>query len=85
MRSDSIDSSKTETSGEAVHLHELLDETMLEMRELTDSLRLTVNRFFCDEAPQIRMKRATLLLIIKQVFPALLNMWQKKPSSMWSP
>ncbi|MFO8026723.1 MAG: HAMP domain-containing sensor histidine kinase [Opitutales bacterium] len=73
MRSDSIGSSHAQTSGEAVHLHELLDEAMLEMRELTDSLRLTVNRFFCDAAPQIRMKRETLHLIIKQIFSCIIK------------
>lgn len=78
MRSDSIGSSHPETSGEAVHLHELLDEAMLEMRDLTDSLRLTVNRFFCDEAPQIRMKRETLHLIIKQVFSCIIKHVEKE-------
>lgn len=78
MRTDRIGSSQADTDGKTVHLHELVDETILELRELTDSLCLTVNRFFCDEAPQVRMKRETLHLIIKQVFSCIIKHVEKE-------
>jgi len=76
MRSESIGSAKTSES--AVNLHELIDEVILEMHELEDTLHLTINRFYTDEAPLVRMERETIRLIIKQIFSCIIKHVEKE-------
>jgi signal transduction histidine kinase len=76
MRADSTDSA--ETTGKAVLLNDLLDEVMLEMRELTNSLHLTINRLYSDGAPQVRMERKTIRLVIKQIFTCIIKHVEKE-------
>ena len=78
MRSDNIESAKAKSSAEAVDLHDLLDEVVLEMQALTNSLNLTINRFYSDEAPQVRMERETVCLIVKQVFSCIIKYVEKE-------
>lgn len=76
MRSDGIDADRS--SSEVVPLHDLLDEVMLEIRELTNSLRLTINRLYSDGAPQVQMERETIRLVIKQVFACMIKHVEKE-------
>lgn len=76
MRSDSIESDGT---SEAAHhdLHAVLDEALIELREQTEALVLTINRFYSDRPPLVRMERETISLIIRQIFSCMLKYVEK--------
>ncbi|MFP4352326.1 MAG: sensor histidine kinase [Puniceicoccaceae bacterium] len=75
MRSDSIVS--TRKGGGPADLHEVLEEVMLELQELTQSLRLTINRFYSEASPMIGMERETVRLITKQIFSCVIKHVEK--------
>lgn len=75
MRSDCIESDGT--SETAHDLHELLDEALIELREQTEALVLTINRFYSDRPPLVRMERETICLIIRQIFSCMLKYVEK--------
>ena len=75
MRSESIGAVKP--TGDPIDLHQLLDEVMLELQDLTQSLHLILNRRFGARAPMICIERETLLLIVKQIFSSVIKHVEK--------
>jgi len=75
IRSESLGS--VGTTDNRVDLHQLLEEVMLEIREPTQSLRLTLKRSFAAKTPMIRMEREILRLIAKQIFSCVIKYVEK--------
>ena len=75
MRSDRIDTGGA--SADTHDLHEVLDEVLIELREQTDALELTMNRFDSDQPLLVRMEHETIRLITKQIFSCVIKYVEK--------
>lgn len=75
MRTDSIEGAGA--CEDTHNLHEVLDEVLIELREQTDALDLTVNRFDSEQAPLVRMEHDTIRLMTKQIVSCIIKYVKK--------